>query len=118
MESKNENAKDVVMSYIKALDNRDYGIAESYLNSTIRVKGPAGEGFNNPKEFIEMLQRYQGKYEVKKIFVDEEDVCLLYDFATPRASVFMCSWYQVREMKIASIQTVFDPRPFSSTTDK
>ena len=45
MEPKNENAKEVVMDYIAALDGRDYAAAERLLNSSIRVKGPAGEGF-------------------------------------------------------------------------
>lgn len=118
MESKNDNAKEVVLSYIRALDSRDYRAAEGFLNNSIRVKGPAGEGFNNPKQFLEMLQKYQGKYDVKKVFVDGDDVCLLYDFVTPGTRVFMCSWYGVKDGKIASIQTVFDPRPFSTTPNK
>ncbi|HZW55385.1 MAG TPA: nuclear transport factor 2 family protein [Nitrososphaerales archaeon] len=117
MESNNESARQVVLSYIAALDRRDYVSAKRYLNSRIRIKGPAGEGFNNPDEFIEMLQKFTGGYDIKKVFVDGEDVCLLYDFATSTANVFICSWYQVREGKITSIQTIFDPRPFGPPTD-
>lgn len=113
MEPKNENAKEVVMAYIAALDGRDYAAAERLLNSSIRVKGPAGEGFNNPKQFLEMLQKFKGKYDVKKVFADGDDVCVLYDFVASNATVFMCSWYGVKDGKIASIQTVFDPRAFA-----
>lgn len=114
MESRNESALEIVLSYINALDRHDYRAAEGYLNNSIRVKGPAGEGFNNPKEFIEMLRKFPGKYDMKKVFVDKDDVCLLYEFATHGTNVIMCSWYQVNDGKIASIQTIFDPRAFST----
>jgi SnoaL-like protein len=111
MESKAE-AKEVVLSYIRALDRQEYDAAQGYLLDGIRIKGPAGESFGKPKEFIDMLRMYRGKYDVKKVFADGDDVCLLYNLATPAATIFMCSWYQVKDGKIVSIQTVFDPRPF------
>jgi hypothetical protein len=106
------DAKEVVMSYIRALDSQDYDTASTYLSSEVRVKGPAGEMFRKPNEFIDMLRSYHGKYDLKKVFTDGNDVCLLYDLKTPTATVFMCSWYQVNHGKIGSIQSVFDPRPF------
>ena len=115
MQTKN-NPMEVVLSYVKALDNQDYDAAGNFLNNGIRIKGPSGESFSNKKEFIDMLRQYHGKYDVKKVFADEDDVCLLYDLATSIATVFMCSWYKVKEGKIASIQTVFDPRPFGSVS--
>lgn len=118
METKNESAKDVVLSYIRGLDSHDFAVAKGYLNDDIKIRGPDGEAFSDPAEFIEMLQKHRGKYDVKKVFVDGDDVCLLYDYVAPHASAFMCSWYQVREGKITSIQTIFDPRAFSSAADK
>jgi len=44
--------------------------------------------------------------------VDGSDGCLLYDFVTPKVTAFFCSWYQVKDGKISSIQTVFDARAF------
>jgi limonene-1,2-epoxide hydrolase len=104
--------REVVLSYIRALDGQDYDNARRHLNDEVRVKGPAGEMFSKPKEFIDMLRSYHGKYDLKKVFTDGNDVCLLYDLKTPQATVFMCSWYQVNDGRIMSIQTVFDPRPF------
>ena len=51
---------------------------------------------------------------MKKVFVDGDDVCLLYDFATEKVTTFFCSWYQIKDGKIASIRTVFDPRAFAA----
>ena len=117
MESKN-SAAEVALSYIRTLDSQEYDAVWSYLGEGIRVKGPSGESFSTAREFIEMLRLYRGKYNLKKVFADGDDVCLLYDLATPAATVFMCSWYQVKEGKIVSIQTVFDPRAFGSMAER
>jgi len=117
MESKNDSAKEIVLSYIKALDSHDYREAETFFGKSVKVKGPSGEEFNTPHEFIEMLQKYAGKYEVKKVFVDGDDVCLIYNFSANGANALMCSWYQLQKGKITSIQTIFDPSPFSQVAD-
>jgi len=103
----------VVLSYISALDRQDYGAALELLHEKVRIRGPAGETFGKPLDFIEMLRKYQGRYDVKKVFSDEADVCVLYDLKTNGPTVFMSSWYQVGGVKITSIQTIFDPRAFS-----
>jgi hypothetical protein len=112
------NAKKTVMSYIAELDSRDYDAALKYLHEKVRIKGPAGETFGVPKDFIEMLRRYRGKYDVKKVFADGEDVCVLYDLVTSMGAVSMSSWYTVKDGKIVSIQTLFDPRAFAPTPSK
>jgi len=108
------DARKAVMSYIEAMGDRDYVAARNYLGDYVRVKGPAGEAFRSPDEFLKMMQQQRGKYDIKKVFVDGSDVCLLYDFVTPTVTVFFSSWYQVKDGKITSIQTAFDPRAFAA----
>lgn len=108
-----QGAREAVMSYIKAMDERDYAAAGNYLGDNLRVKGPSGEAFRSPDEFLKMMEQQRGKYDIKKVFVDGSDVCLLYDFVTPKVTTFFCSWYQVKDGKISSIQTVFDPSAFA-----
>jgi hypothetical protein len=100
------------MSYIRALDAQHYEAALERLHERVRIRGPAGETYGKPLDFIEMLRKYRGKYDVKKIFVDGNDVCVLYDLKTTGPTVFMSSWYQVKGGKIVSIHTVFDPGAF------
>ena len=109
---------EVVMSYINALDRQEYEEAMRYLHDKVRIRGPAGETFGRPYDFIEMLRKYLGKYDIKKAFADGDDVCLLYDLKTNGPTVFMASWYQVKQGKIVSIQTVFDPRAFGPPPGK
>jgi hypothetical protein len=116
--SSENRAKETVMSYVKALDSQDYEAAQKRLADNVRVKGPAGEAFRSASDFINMMRQQRGKYDLKKAFVDNDDVCLLYDFVTPKFSTFFCSWYKVKDDKIVSIQTVFDPRPFEPAPER
>ena len=105
-------SKGVVMSYIHALDGQDYDAALKCLHESVRIRGPAGETFGKPLDFIEMLRKYHGRYDVKKVLSDDTDVCVLYDLKTDGPTVFMSSWYQVKDGRIVSIQTIFDPKAF------
>ena len=107
-----QTPKEIVMAYIGALDGQQYEKALDYLHDRVRIRGPAGETFGKPLDFIEMLRNYHGRYDVKRVFADGDDVCVLYYLATNGPTVFMSSWYQVKDGKIASIHTVFDPRAF------
>jgi len=109
-----QDAREVVMSYIKALGDGDYAAARNYLADNVRVKGPGGEAFRSPDEFLKMMEQQRGRYDIQKVFVEGSDVCLLYDFITPKVTTFFSSWYQVKDGKIRSIQTVFDPRVFAA----
>jgi hypothetical protein len=110
-----QSAREVVMSYINAMGNQDYAAVRNYLGDNVLVKGPSGEAFRSPDEFVSMMSKQRGKYDMKKIFVDGDDVCLLYNFVTQTVTTFFCSWYQVKDGKIISIQTVFDPSAFATT---
>ena len=114
LEENMQSAREVVTSYITAMDSRDYAAARNYLQETVFIKGPAGEAFRSPDDFLKMMEKQRGHYDIKKVFVDGDDVCLLYNFVTERVTAFFCSWYQVKEGKIASIQTIFDPRAFAA----
>jgi len=107
-------AREVVTSYIAAMDNRDFAAAKNYLEETVFIKGPGGEAFRSPDDFLKMMEQQRGRYDIKKIFVDGNDVCLLYNFVTEKVTAFFCSWYQVKDGRIASIQTLFDPRAFGA----
>jgi len=109
-----QNAREVVMSYIQAMDKRDYAAVRPCLQDSVFIKGPGGEAFRTPDEFLTMMKQQRGRYHIRKLFVDGDDVCLLYNFVTDKTTVFFCSWYQVKSGKITSIETIFDPRAFAA----
>lgn len=107
------DAREVVMSYIQAMDKRDFAAVRPYLEDSVFIKGPGGEAFRSPDEFLAMMERQRGRYDIRKTFVDGDDVCVLYNFVTDKVTALFCSWYQVKGGKIASIETIFDPRAFA-----
>jgi hypothetical protein len=54
------------------------------------------------------------KMDIKKVFVDGNDVCVLHElnFGTPPAPMLVCTCCHVDGGKISSIKVVFDPRPW------
>jgi hypothetical protein len=106
-----KGARGTVLSYLRALDSGDYDAARGLLDDRATVVGP-GEEYG-PDRLIDVLRQHRSKYDLKKVFSDKDDVCVLYDIKTPSATVFMCSWYVVSGGKIVSVRTVFDPRPFA-----
>ena len=61
--------------------------------------------------YITDMRRMKFKYDIKKAFVDEDDVCILYDISMSGPVIFSCGWYHVVGAKINYIRVVFDPRP-------
>ena len=109
---KNTQAKDIVQEYITKLDNFEYENAKIYLSDKIKISGPAGEQFTNPDDFITMLENFKGKYDVQKVFFDDNEVCVLYNLRTDSVVTFMSSWYKIESEKIISIKTIFDSKLF------
>lgn len=107
------NSKIIVLSYLKCLHNHKFEEAGKYLGQKIKIKGPAGEKFTNTKDFLKMMEVQQGKYKIRKVFVDEKNVCVFYDFTNPKVTAGMASWYIVEENKIISLQTIFDSKLFN-----
>jgi hypothetical protein len=117
------NAKEVVMSYQRALGQQDYKTARSYMaDENFSFKGPlashnASEGLLKD---LEQLHHIVQGVDMKKVFVDGDDVCLLYDLITkePPTNSFTCEWYHISAGKIRSIRVVFDARPFAAMFEK
>ena len=111
-------AKDVVLSYQRALGNQDYKAARSYMADQFSFQGPLAT-HDKPEGLLkdlEQLHHIVKGVEMKKIFVDGDDVCLLYNLITSNAPLksFTAQWYHVQGGKIASLRVVFDARPFAA----
>jgi uncharacterized protein (DUF2147 family) len=55
------------------------------------------------------MERMRLKYDVKRVFVDGNDVCLFYDLKMSGTTILVSAWYQVQDGKIHSLKVVFDP---------
>jgi hypothetical protein len=53
------------------------------------------------------------KYEIKKAFSDENDVCLFADVTIGGIAVLSSAWHHSEATKISSLKVVFDPPPLT-----
>ena len=112
------NAGQVVQGFMGAMGKRDFSAARKFLHDNLSFRGPI-DSFDKPEPYLQALEKLHKMVErldMKKMFIDGNDVCLLYDLVTntPAGTSFVCEWMQVKAEKIASIRVVFDARPFAA----
>lgn len=111
METKTmSSAKDVVLSFLKALNESNFKEARKYVHDDLSFTGVLGKREGADAYFRDM-EKLQLKYEVQKIFGDREDVCVFYDIDMSGTTVYSSGWYKIKQNKIESFRVVFDPRP-------
>ena len=116
------NAAEVVSALQKAMGSGDFAAARKLMHDDMTFKGPF-DSFAKPEPYIEALKKLHTivkRVEVHEMFVDGNDVCLLYDMETntPAGTAFIAEWLRVRSGKVASIRAVFDARPFAPMFSK
>lgn len=106
------DARKVVMAFLTSINDEDFKAARDHVTDDLSFVGVLGTRDSSNAYFKDMEQM-RLKYEIKKVFVDGNDVCVLYDisFDKPSVTLFTCGWYHVQGGKIRSIRVVFDPRP-------
>ena len=102
--------REVVMSCVNAINRGDFKTARQYVADDMLFVGVLGSRQGGDVYFKDM-ERMRLKYDVKKVFVDGNDVCLYYDLAISGGNIFCSAWYQVTNGRIQSLKVVFDPRP-------
>lgn len=109
---------EVVESYRAALGKGDFAAARELMQDDMTFIGPidtfhkADDYLTASKKLASIIQRI----DVKKVFADGDDVCVLYDMVTntPAGTAFIAEWYHVKGGKIADLRAVFDARPFAA----
>ena len=112
------NSLKVIQQFQQATGKGDFTAARRLLEDNLSFRGPI-DTFQTPEPYLEALKKLHPiiqRIDMKKIFADGNDVCVLYDMVTntPAGTAFVCEWYQVKGEKIADIRVVFDARPFAA----
>jgi len=111
------SAKEIVERYQAALGQGDFDAARKLMRDDMAFQGPF-DTFNQADQYLNALKQLATiieRVDVKKVFADSNDVCVLYDMVTntPAGTAFIAEWYQVADDKIAALRAVFDARPFA-----
>ena len=116
-ESSSKSAKEIVMEFLQATtgEHRDFKSARSYLKDNVSYVSPLNS-FDRAEPYLKYNESlHLPKLDIKKIFVDGDDVCILHETSLPpriSSTVFTSLWFHIDGGKISSLRALFDPRPF------
>ncbi len=103
-------AKDIVLKFLNALNAENFEAARDALDDDMQFNGVLGSR-NCADVYIKDMSNMRFKYDVLKIFENENDVSVFYDIDMNGKKIFTSGWYVVQDEKIKSLRVVFDPRP-------
>jgi len=102
--------------FFDAWTSKDFERARELVHDDVSFEGPI-DSFSDADSYVASLRQLAHIVtgaDKKKVFVDGNDVCVIYDLLTvPVPSSRTCEWYRVRDGKVASVSVVFDARPFA-----
>jgi ketosteroid isomerase-like protein len=109
-------AAQVAEDFFDAWTSKDFERARELVHDDVSFEGPI-DSFSDADSYLASLRqlaRIVTGADKQKVFVDGDDVCVIYDLLTaPVPSSRTCEWYRVRDGKVASVSVVFDARPFA-----
>jgi ketosteroid isomerase-like protein len=113
----NIGSRAVADKFFKAWTTGDVDTARSLLHDNVSFSGPIDK-FDNADAYIGALRglaQIVKAAEEQKVFVDGNDVCVIYDLVTntPVGAAPTAEWYRVRDGKISAVRVFFDARPFA-----
>ena len=115
-------AKQVALEYIEACGRKDYDTVSRLLSPSLTFVGP-GNALTGAAQYLAVLRRLGPVWkrsDVKKVFVDGDEVCVIYDFVTdtPAGAVPIVEWLRVEDGRIASVMLFFDRVTFKQAADE
>ena len=114
-----KSAKEIVTEFMQAWEQKDWKTVRSHMSDNISVVAPGPfklNTFHQAEAYMYYLEHanYPPR-EIKKVFMDGNDVCLLYEMTyrepPPPLTTFLCGLFHVNDDgKISSLRIVLDPR--------
>lgn len=106
-----------VLRFINALNEEDFETACDCVTDDLTFTGVMGVR-NGADAYFNDMKRMKLKYNIRKVFGDDNDVCLWYDIVMDNKPILSSGWYQLEKGRIKSFQVVFDPRPLLEAAPK
>jgi ketosteroid isomerase-like protein len=114
--------KALAIEYLEAVGKKELTRVEELLAPDLKFTGPA-MARSTSQEFISALKRLGAihvRNDVKRVFADGNDVCVIYDFVTdtPAGALPTIEWLHFEEGRIRSIHLYYDRVPWKSVMDE
>src|SRR5262249_59771678 len=104
-----------VKNYQEALGAGAFAAARTLMQDDMAFQGPF-ETFSTADAYLEALKKLATiieRIDLKRVFVDGADVCVLYDMVTktPAGTAFIAGWCHRQDGEIPLLRAGFDARP-------
>jgi hypothetical protein len=111
------DARATAEAFFDAWTSKDFDEARLLVHDDLSFTGPI-DAFEDADSYLQSITRLSQivtGVDRRRVFADGDDVCVIYDLHTqPVPNSRVAEWYTVRDGRIASIQVVFDARPFAA----
>ena len=114
--------KTIATTYVEACGRKDLDSVAPLLHPDMRFGGP-GNSSTGAAAYLAILRRLGAVWvrsDVRHVFADGPDVCVIYDFVTdtPAGAVPIVEWLRVEDGRIASVTLIFDRVQFKPASDE
>jgi len=114
--------REISVKYLAAVGQKRFEEVAQYLHPELRFEMP-GKTIEGAKGYISALQRLGPillRNEIEKVFVDGEDVCLIYQFVTDTkvGAVPSMEWLKIEGGLIKTVRLLFHSQPWPAVLDE
>jgi ketosteroid isomerase-like protein len=114
--------KALARDYLDAVGNKEFNKLDELLAPDLKFSGPSMTR-STAQDFIAALKRLGAihvRNDVKRVFADGDEVCLIYDFVTdtPAGALPTIEWLTFSEGRIRSINLYYDRVPWKTVMDE
>jgi ketosteroid isomerase-like protein len=111
----NPNPEAIALAYLDAVSKKELGRLEALVAPDIHFVGPAMtiSGMRDLLAAFRRIGAIHVRNDVKRVFSDGDEVCVIYDFVTDTAgAVPTIEWLRIRDGRIASVNLYYDQVPW------
>ena len=113
-----KDRKTLALEYLNAVGKQEYPKVEALLAPDLQFRGPSMTR-TSAAEFVGALKRLSAihvRNDVKRVFVDGDEVCVIYDFVTdtPAGALPTIEWLRFDGDRIRSIDLYYDRLPWQA----
>ena len=114
--------RSIALAYIEGCGRTVLQTVESLLGPNLSFVSP-GNSVTGAAAYMAVLRRLGPVWvgsEVKKVFTDGPDVCVVYDFVTntPAGKVPIVEWLRIEDGRVAAVTLIFDRVSFKPAADE
>ena len=110
--------KTLALTYLDAVAKQEFGTVERLLAADLQFRGPASTR-TSAQDYISALKRLGAihvRNDVKRVFVEGDEVCVIYDFVTDTTAgaLPVIEWLRFEGARIRSIDLYYDRLPWQT----